>query len=62
MFINFNHLNEGSSVKISGEEHKKSLNEGENPRTESLKEFGNNRQSTLVQNHVNHNWEKLRKK
>ncbi len=62
MLINLNHLNEGISVKASGDEQKKSLNEGESPRADSKKENGTNWQSARIQTHVNLNWEKLRRK
>ena len=62
MFINYNHLNEGSSIKGSGDEQKKSLNEGESPRAEINKDTGTNWKGSRSRTHVNHIWEKLRSK
>ncbi len=61
MFINLNHLNEGSAVKSPGNEQKKSLNEGENPRSENKNDISSTWQRARVQTHVNLNWTRLRK-
>lgn len=58
MFVNINLLNEGGAIKSFGEEHKKLLNEGENPKEENTNSAW---QKTRLQTHVNRNWEKMRK-
>jgi hypothetical protein len=60
MFINLNHLNEGNSVKNTGDEQKKQFSEGENPKAEKTKESGLSWLGARTQTHVNRNWAKLR--
>jgi hypothetical protein len=61
MFVNINHLNEGGAIKSFGDDQKKLLNEGENPKEENKNEIFSAWQGTHLQTHVNRNWEKLRK-
>ena len=61
MFINLNHLNEGSAVKSHGDDQKKLLNEGENPKPESKNGKSSIWQKARTETHVNLNWSKFRK-
>ncbi len=61
MFVNLNHLNEGSAIKSIGDEQKKLLNEGENPKIKNKNEIISAWEKTRLQTYVNRNWEKLRK-
>ncbi len=61
MFVNINHLNEGGAIKSFGDEQKKLLNEGENPRPENKNEISSTWQGTREQTYVNLSWSRLRK-
>ena len=61
MFINLNHLNEGSAVKSPGDDQKKLMNEGENPKSDSNGEINSAWQRIRTQTLVNLNWSRLRK-